>query len=199
MDENAAALDLVGEAWRRFASGDLAGALDVAQRAARGAAAPGAAAALGFFLIQADRLDEAAATLLPARERSADHAPLHWYTGYLLQRRGDKAGAAAAFQRACELDGRLDEAAFALAWVLHDLGRLEEAAGWAAKALASRRTAPRLLQMGWLHKAMGAHAQAAAVYREAIQALDPGAPEQALLHLHLAHCLSHLGQHGEAD
>ena len=199
MDENAAALDLASEAWRRFASGDLGGALAFAQRAVEGAAPPGAEAALGFFLIQADRLDEAAATLLPARERCPDHASLHWYTGYLLQRRGDKAGAAAAFRQAFELDGSLDEAAFALAWALHDLGRIGEAAAWGAKALASRRTAPRLLQMGWLHKSMGAYAQAVQVYREAIQALDAGAPEQALLHLHLAQCLDDVGQRSEAD
>ena len=85
MDGNTPAQDPVGEAWRRFASADLDGALAWAQQACQGAApSVQASAALGFFLIQGGRLDEAAAVLLPARERSPDHAPLHWYTGYLL-------------------------------------------------------------------------------------------------------------------
>ncbi|RYF41252.1 MAG: tetratricopeptide repeat protein, partial [Comamonadaceae bacterium] len=200
MAANAAAQDPVGEAWQLFASGDLDSALAAAGQACEGAAPTAhAAATFGFLLTEAGRLDEAAAVLLPARERSPAHAPLHWYTGYLLQRRGDKAGAAAAFQEACERDGTLDEAAYALAWVLIDLGRIEEAAGWAAHAVARQRSAPRLLQMGWLHMAMGAHAQAVEVLREAMRVLDPGAPEQAQLHLHLSQSLAALGRHAQAD
>ncbi|MEP6825502.1 MAG: tetratricopeptide repeat protein, partial [Ramlibacter sp.] len=200
MDANAPAQDPVGEAWRRYAAGDPDTALAMARLACEGPApAAQAAAALGFFLIQAGRLDEAAAVLLPACERSPDYAPLHWYAGYLLQRRGDKAGAAAAFLRACEHDGTLDEAAYALAWVLIDLGRIEEAARWAAQALARRRSAPRLLQMGWLHQARGLHTEAALVYREAMVAFGPSVPEQALLHLQLSQCLVQLGQNVEAE
>lgn len=200
MDESTLAQDLVGEAWRRFASGDLDGALALAHRAGEGAAPPvQASAALGFFLIQGGRLDEAAAVLLPARERSPNHAPVHWYTGYLLQHQGDKPGAAAAFQQAFELDGALDEAAYALAWVLADLGRIQEAAGWAAQALARKRSAPRLLQMGWLQQALGLHEPATHHYREAITAFDVSAPEQAQLHLHLSECLAFLGQDAQAD
>ena len=132
----------------------LAGELDAAILEAQQASAGGrpsnqALAALGFFLIQAGRDDEAADVLFPALEHAPAYAPLHWYAGYLYQRRSDAAAAAAAFQRACELDDSLDEAAYALAWVLHDLGRIEEAADWAAHAIAQRKLPQRWMQMGW--------------------------------------------------
>ncbi|HET6828929.1 MAG TPA: tetratricopeptide repeat protein, partial [Ramlibacter sp.] len=202
METWAAAEGQVDEAWRRFAGGDLAGAIAAAAAAAGASraepASAAASAALGFFLIQAERLDEAAQTLLPACDRFPAYAPLHCYTGYLLRRRGDAAGAAEALQRACELDPGLDEAAYALAWVLHDLGRLDEAASWAAHALAMERTPPRLLQMAWLLQAVARFGEAAAFYREAIAAFAPLAPEQPRLHLHLSQCLDHLGRHAEA-
>ncbi|MBX3657853.1 MAG: tetratricopeptide repeat protein [Ramlibacter sp.] len=194
------ALQWVQEAWQLFAAGEPQEALLRARQAhASGNPAPQASAALGFFLIQAHREDEAADVLEPALAQTPDHAPLHWYTGYLHQRRGDAAAAAAAFQRACALDGSLDEAAYALAWALHDLGRLDEAAAWAAHALAHRKLPQRWMQMGWLQQQRGFHASAVQAYREAIQTFHSSAAEQARLHLHLSQCLLELGDREEAD
>lgn len=199
MEPGAPTQGQVDEAWRHFAGGDLDAALLAASAARRDAPdSAGARAALGYFLIQAGHLDEAARTLLPARDRFPAYAPLHWYTGYLLRRRGDLAGAAEALRRACELDAGLDEAAHALAWVLHDLGRLDEAAAWAAHALATGRMPPRLLQMAWFLQAGARFGDAAALYREAIAAFAPSAPEQPRLHMHLSQCLDRLGRHAEA-
>ena len=147
---------LIQSAWQRFADGDLPGALRHARdavsmdpRSAR------ASAALAYFLIQAGHTEEADAVLRPALARDPGDAVLHWYKGYLLSRRGDTAGAATAFERACTLDASLDEAACALAWALIDLGRIEEAARWAAQALSRARTPQRYMQAGWIQQLRG--------------------------------------------
>ena len=52
----------------------------------------------------------------------------------------------------------------ALAWTLHDLGRIEEAAAWSIRALARSRTPERLLQVGWMCQRLELFQQAAARY-----------------------------------
>ncbi len=191
---------LLERAWQGFAAGDVAAAIESAQAASHLAASdPRVCAALGFFLVQAGRLDEAAAQLLPALARNPDDAPLHWYTGYLLKQRQDVAGAVAAFQRTCELDPALDQAAYDLAWVLHDVGRMQEASDWSARALAQRRTPARLMQHAWLQQVTRQFAAAVQTYREAIGTFDQQAPEQPRLRLHLSQCLARLGQLNEAQ
>ncbi len=193
-----AAQRLTQSAWQCFAAGDLPSAIRHARTAVSLAPQHAkASAALGFFLIQTGDLQQAAAVLLPALVMAPGDAVLHWYKGYLLAGSGNTAGAAAAFQRACELDDSLDEAAYALAWALVDLGRIEDAARWAAHALYRARTPQRLMQAGWIQQLRGQIAQAAQAYREAISGFDMQAPEQLRLHLHLAQCLRRLGQHSE--
>ncbi len=200
MGAEPAALQRVSDAWRLFAAGDLAGAIVQAQGGMAGTSPPNqASAALAFFLIQAGRDGEAAAILLPALERAPGYAPLHWYAGYLYQRRADVPAAAAAFRRACELDGSLDEAAYALAWALHDLGQFDEAAAWAAHAVAHNKLPQRLMQMGWLQQKRGFYASAVQMYRQAIQAFHTAAPEQARLQLHLSQCLMQTQDTQEAE
>ncbi|MGE0497857.1 MAG: glycosyltransferase [Ramlibacter sp.] len=200
MSAGPSALERVRQGWQLFAAGDLEAAILEARQACAGGRPPSqASAALGFFLIQAGRGDEAAAVLLPALDEAPGHAPLHWYAGYLHQQRGDTAAAADAFRRACELDDSLDEAAHALAWALHDLGRLDEAVAWAAHAMAHQKLPQRWMQMGWLQQQRGFHAPAIQAYREAIQAFHSAAPEQARLHLHLSQCLLELQERDEAD
>jgi predicted O-linked N-acetylglucosamine transferase (SPINDLY family)/GT2 family glycosyltransferase len=190
----------VDEAWQLFAHGDLANAIRQARAAvAADPESAAACAALGFFLMEAGERDEAAAVLLSARDRTPDYAPLHWYLGYLAQRNGDLATAAEFLQRACSLDETLDEAAYVLAWLLHDQGRLGEALFWAQRALARAALPERLLQTAWLLKATGQLATAVGAYREAIAAFAPQAPEQAALHLYLSQCLRRLDRHEEAD
>lgn len=180
---------LTQSAWQCFAAGDLAGALVHARNAVRlDPLSSKACAALGYFLIQSGNTEDAAAMLLPALGRAPDNAVLHWYKGYLLSRNGDTAGAAAAFERACMLDASLDEAAHALAWALIDLGRIEDAAHWAAQALHRARTPQRFMQAGWIQQLRGEIGQAAHAYREAISGFDARAPEQLRLHVCLIQC-----------
>jgi tetratricopeptide (TPR) repeat protein/GT2 family glycosyltransferase len=191
---------LIQSAWQRFADGDLPGALRHARDAvSMDPSSARASAALAYFLIQAGHTEEADAVLRPALARDPGDAVLHWYKGYLLSRRGDTAGAATAFERACTLDASLDEAACALAWALIDLGRIEEAARWAAQALSRARTPQRYMQAGWIQQLRGEIAQAAQAYREAINGFDADAPEQLRLHISLAQCLRQQRRHDEVD
>jgi tetratricopeptide (TPR) repeat protein len=200
MATHSAAQRLTQSAWQRFAAGDLTGAVTHARDAVRlDPLSSKACAALGYFLIQAGNTEDAAAVLLPALDRAPDDAVLHWYKGYLLSRGGDTAGAAAAFERACVLDASLDEAAYALAWALIDMGRIEDAAHWAAQALGRARTPQRFMQAGWIQQLRGEIGQAAHAYREAISGFDAQAPEQLRLHVYLAQCLRHLRRHDEVD
>lgn len=191
---------LIQSAWQYFAAGNLSAAVAHARDAVRlDPLSSRACAALGYLLLQTGNTDDAAGVLLPALERAPDDAVLHWYKGYLLSRCGDPAGAAAAFERACRLDASLDEAAYALAWALIDLGRIEDAAHWAAQALSRARSPQRYMQAGWIQQLRGEFAQAAHAYREAINGFDAQAPEQLRLHLYLAQCLRRMKAHGEME
>lgn len=186
---------LLEQAWRAFAEGDKQRALNLAEQACTPEPAePQAAAAQGYFLLDDDRLDAAAAVLHPTCSRSPHYAPLHWYCGLLELRQGQTRAAAEALRRACQLDARLHEAAFTLAWALHDVGLHAEALSWARHALAAKRSAPRLLQLGWLQQCLGQCAEACVTYREAMEAFDRCAPEQVQLHLHLSQCQAVLGE-----
>ncbi len=198
----------VERAWQAFAGGDLGAAIRHARQAYERSSGqtpappnspePAAAAALGYFLLESGALQDAADVLLPACQQHAMHAPLHWYAGYLYQRLGRHDLAVHSLRRACELDDSLDEAAFALAWALHEQGDLAEAFHWASKALQSAPRPQRLLQVAWLHQRLDRFAQAAQAYREAIEGLGRDAPEQPRAQLQLAQCLCQLGQHAQA-
>jgi GT2 family glycosyltransferase/tetratricopeptide (TPR) repeat protein/glycosyltransferase involved in cell wall biosynthesis len=188
MPTGSAGADPIDLAWSRFSHGDLPGAVQLARDAAQGSETPAASAALGFFLLESGLTQEAASVLLPAAGRWPAHAPLHWYAGYLHQRRGELPEAAQALRRACQLDATLDEAAFALAWVLHDLGHFAEAESWSVRALSARRAPPRLLQAGWMRQQAGAFEDASALYQEALQAEAGETPLFARLCTHMAQC-----------
>jgi len=199
MDPIPAAQQMVDEAWRQFADGDLPGAIARSREAVAAGNGPAAAlAALGFFLLQDGQVEQARPTLLACCENFPTYAPGHWYRGYLHQKSDDKEAAAQAFEKACRLDGSLDEAAYALAWVLHDLGRIEDAARWAQWALTQRRSGPRLLLAGWLMQQRELFEQAVDAYREAVGQFDPNAAEQPRLQLHLSQCLARLGRDPQA-
>lgn len=180
----------IDQAWAFFDAGELSHAIATAHGVVSAEATNGnAIAALGFFLFKAGQFAQARELLLSARERLPHCAPLHWYSGYVLEQAGEREAAAQAFGQACTLDPRLHEAAFALAWALHDLGRDAQALIWARKALAATRTPPRLQQVAWLLQARGQAAEATPLWQEAIAALPPDAPDQPLLHLRLVQCL----------
>jgi GT2 family glycosyltransferase/tetratricopeptide (TPR) repeat protein len=187
-DTAAHATDLLNEAWKCFRKGDTTAALQLARLAIAADATPQAAAALGYFLLEAGQLDAAHDVLLPALTRTPRYAPLHWYVGLLYQQRGDTVMAAESLRRACLLDGNLDEAAFTLAWLLHGLGQLSEALAWSQRALQTARLPQRVLQLGWLQQRLGSTRDAAFLYEEAIAAFPHDASEQRRLHLHLAEC-----------
>lgn len=178
--------DPVSRAWQAFGRDDKLAALALASQAFDAHPSAHAAAALGYFLLDANQGDAARDVLQSALQQSPAYAPLHWYMGLLHQRMGEPRLAADALRRACFLDGSLDEAAFNLAWVLHDLGELGEALAWAQKALLSSRQPQRLLQTGWLEQRLGNCGDAVRLYEEAIAAFSEDAPEQSRLHVHLA-------------
>ena len=147
----------------------------------------------------AGQLDEAIALAQAADAAYPQSATVSEALGHLLKRRGDTQGAANALERACDLDSTLHEAAYTLAWLLHDLGRIDEAMGWAQHALRLSRLPQRLMQVGWLLQKTERLAQAVQTYLEAIDAFKPAATEQPRLHLHLVQCLLSLGRVDKAD
>ena len=191
MDDPSAAPADTDRAWSLFAAGELSKAIATARAVV--AAHPtdwSATAALGFFLFKADQFAQARELLLPARARAPHFAPLHWYSGYVLEQAGEREAAAQAFEQACTLNPQLHEAAFALAWVLHGLGRDAQALVRAREALAAERTPARLQQVAWLLQHLGKVQEATGLWREAIAALARDAPGQPMLHLHLVQCLA---------
>ncbi|UCU98569.1 tetratricopeptide repeat protein [Acidovorax radicis] len=196
--------DLLALAWQRFGEGDRANALRLARQSLAAQATPQAAAALGYFLFDANEPEAAAQVLTPALAQWPHHATAHWYMGLLCRQTSQTqpphlALAAAYLRRACQLDASLHEAAVTLAWTLHDMGQLPEAAEWAQHALRASREPARLLLMGWLHQRQGQLEPAVPLYREAIATLPFDAPEQGRLHLHLAQCLVDLQRPREAQ
>jgi tetratricopeptide (TPR) repeat protein len=190
---------LVSAAWQAFSAGQPDEALRRAQAAHQiGSHHPSAAAAVGYFLFVAGDLDGAQSMLDTALLASPHHAPLHWYKGLVLRQRGNLAEAAAALRRACLANPALDEAAEALAWVLHDLKDYAEALTWARAALAKRASADRHFVVGWLHQRLGAFAEALTQYRIAETEMPQDAPARPRLLLHLAQVLGIEGRMADA-
>ena len=187
--------DLLARVWRHSAAGDVASALRLAQEAyAQDPAHAPAATALGYCLLNVGQDEAAHAVLWPAAQQWPQSAALQWYAGLAARQLGQTAAAIDMLRWACTLDPTLDEAAFNLAWMLHDDGQLEEALYWAHHALAAGRSAPRLLQAGWLLQQTGQFADAAEHYQHAIAAYPADAAEQRQLHLQLAECQLLLAQ-----
>lgn len=187
----------LGLAWRCFDRGALPDALRHAARAHQ-IAPPVAAAAYGFFLLETGDLPGADAVLQAALALTPDHPPLHWYRGLLLQRHGDLPGAAAALRAACTLDPSLYDAAFALAWVLHDLGDLAEAEVWCGRALDAEATGDRRIQAAWFALCRRDYAAAEAQYRAAAEIIPLADPRSLLIYRHWAEALQGLGRGEEA-
>ncbi|KJV08751.1 hypothetical protein VZ95_15730, partial [Elstera litoralis] len=157
-----------------------------------------AAAAYGFFLLETGDLNAAERVLRSALVIAPDHAPLHWYSGLLAQRQGDLPRAAAALRRACTLDPALPDAAFALAWVLHDLGDMPEAEVWGARALATGTTGDRRLQAAWFALRRRDYDVAESQYRAAACLIALADPRSQLLYRHWSEALQALGRGEEA-
>lgn len=181
--------DLLEQVWQHSAAGDAASALLLAQKAyAKDPTCASTAAALGYCLLHVNQYDVAHAVLWPAAQQWPQSVTLQWYAGLAAHQLGQTACAIEKLRWACTLDPVLDEAAFNLAWMLHDDAQLEEALYWAHHALAICHSAPRLLQVGWLLQQTRQYAAAVVHYQQAITAYPIEATEQCQLHQQLAEC-----------
>ncbi len=199
MSELPHAIDPVADAWRNYGLGHKALAIELAREAWVGASSPAAAAALGYFLLDAGALQQAEDVLLAAMRMAPQMGVLHWYVGLLRHGQGDLDQAVDTLRHACLLDESLDEAACTLAWWLHDQGNVSEALHWSQRALRSARLPQRLLQRAWLLQQQGSIEEAVLAYEEAAVSFPADAVEQSRLHLHWAQCLEALEQPHEAS
>ena len=180
---------LLTQARQQLALGDAEQALSLAQHAyACAPHRPETTLALGEILLHSGQYDAAHALLWPAAQQWPHVAALHRCLGLLEQQLGQREAAIDSLRWACTLDPSQHDAAFRLAWALHDQGELDEALYWACHALAGERNGPRLLQTGWLLQQTGQLAAAAEHYQHAIAAYPAHAAEQGQLHLQLAEC-----------
>lgn len=186
---------MLEQAWQCFAAGDAGRALQLAQEAhVKSPQSPHAAATLGYFLLEAGQHERAGAVLHAARADWPQDATLSWYLGLLELRKGHADLGIAYLRQACQLNPGLHEAAFALAWALHDQGQPQQALGWARHALALQHNAAHLLLTGWLLQCLGHYAEAASSYQAGIACCSGSGAELRKLHLHLADCQRQLGQ-----
>ena len=174
--------------------------MDDAVNAARSACShdpnrPDGAAALGWFLLESMQLMEAGDVLRTALVQHPEFPALHWYLGLVCFRERKLDDAHQSLQRALQLNPQLDEAAVALAWVLHDMGMLTEATQWARAALDAKPQAQRHAQLGWLLLAQQKFDEALIPLRAALT-LEP---DLAPVRVNLVRALNHSGRHTEAD
>lgn len=194
MHEPISPVALLEQAWCCNANGDVSNGLLLAQEAHALAPDPQNAAALGYFLIGTSQYQAAYDLLLPAAQRWPQSATLQWYAGLAAQQLGHKAMSVDLLRWACKVDPSLYDAAFTLAWLLHDQGDFDEALYWALQALSAQRSAPRLLQTAWLLQQTQQYSDAAELYENAIAQYPDEAAEQCQLHLQLAECQIQLAQ-----
>jgi len=199
MRTETALTDLIAQAWAAYDRGDRRTARGLAEQArAYAPRAPGPIAALAWFQLDANQPEAAAALLKPALKAHPDAWALWWYLGLAHQRLGDLPAAVEALRRACCGDPELHEAAFTLAWLLHDLGHLAEALAWSRYAVGAQRSPDRLQQLAWLALCTGAAETAAGLYRELLDLLPKDAPDRSLLRRHFASALEQAGDPQQA-
>ncbi|KJV08770.1 hypothetical protein VZ95_15615, partial [Elstera litoralis] len=199
MRTDAALFDLIAQAWAAYDRGDRRTARGLAEQArAYAPRAPDPIAALAWFHLDADQPEAAAALLKPALKAHPEAWALWWYLGLVYQRQGDLLAAAGALRRACCGDPALDSAAFTLAWVLHDLGHLDEAAAWSRYAVGKSHAPERLQQAAWLALRTGAPQVAVDLYRALFECLPSDAPDWAVLRRHFASALEQAGDPEQA-
>ena len=183
-------------AWASYTAHALDDAVNAARRAC--SSDPNrsdSAAALGWFLLENGQLSEAESVLSTALVQHPEFPTLHWYLGLVCFRAHKLDGAHQSLQRALLFDPQLDEAAVALAWVLHDMGRLTEATQWARAALDAKPQAQRHAQLGWMLLVQGKFDEAVIPLQAALT-LEP---DLAPVRVNLVRALTHSGHATEAD
>jgi len=188
--------ELLLQAWHCYQSGALDGAICSARAAcALDSDRPDCTAALGWFLLESGQPEEAQSVLELGLERHPQFAVLSWYLGIVYFRARRLDAACESLKRALQQDSQLDEAAAALAWVLHDLGELDEAINWSRLAIEAKPIALRHAQLGWLLLAQERYDEAVPPLRAAL-AQEPGL---ANVRANLALALERLGCHTEVQ
>ena len=183
-------------AWRSYQAGALDGAISAARAAcALDSDRPDCTAALGWFLLENGQPDEAHSVLKQGLDRYPRFAILSWYLGMVYFRACKLDAACESLKRALQLDPQLDEAAATLAWVLHDLGQLDEAISWSRLALEAKPMALRHAQLGWFLLAQEKYEEAVTPLRAALAQ----EPRLANVRANLVHALEQMGYHAEIE
>lgn len=154
-----------------------------------------ACAALGWFHLERQALDQAEACMRQGLDAAPQHAVLQFHMGSLHLRRKEPGRAAQHLSWALQLNPDLDEAAVSLAWALHDQGQLALACAWARHALQREATPARQAQLAWLLLCQGQPRDALPLLRQSLA----GAPHVATTYAHLARALAETGQHAQAQ
>ncbi len=187
--------ELVTQAWRNYASGNLDEALALAWLAHdTNPSWAESAVALGWFLLDAKDFDRAYRVLHEALALQPRHAAAHWYLGTLLYRRGRIDDAEPVLREALEIAPNLHEARITLAWLLHDRGQFDAALEQCRLANANEEQPHRLALLGWLLARRGELEAAAEALRRAVDK----APADVSIRHKLVIVLSRRGCHCEA-
>jgi tetratricopeptide (TPR) repeat protein len=152
---------------------------------------------LGDLLFQLGKTADAAAMFRRAIELDPTMAAAYLRLGDLLRATGRPAEALAVYRKAIELDPKLEGAFTRLARVLVDIGRLDEAIAAYRKALeidSPARSGEALLGLGSALALQGKHAEAVAMFRQAIRLR----PDWAEAHCNLGLVLQRMGKFAEA-
>jgi len=181
-------------AWRRYASGDLNEAIEAAQQAHADSLHDDerwdACAALCWLHLVNGDIARAESVVLPELPFAAHHAAMQWHAGNLYLRKKEPALAVPHLSSALTLNPALDDAASALAWALHDLGKLVEATIWARHALNLRTSPAGQAQLGWLLLQQGQAADAIAPLEASLSA----ASQVPTTYVHLGRALTETGE-----
>lgn len=189
---------LCRQAWRHYEQGELDNASATAREAWQKAKHPlqmvSSCAALVWFLMEKGDLAGAEDLLTPTLASAPHEAVLHWRMGVLQHRKGNPGRAIHHLEYALAIDPALDEAATALAWLLHDHGKLADATLWVRHALAIHSTPERQAQLGWFLLLQGKPAEAIPLLQESLAA----APLVETTRVHLARALNEDGKPDQA-
>ncbi|MFH1278295.1 MAG: tetratricopeptide repeat protein [Candidatus Eisenbacteria bacterium] len=169
-----------GRLWRPLARAALpAAALIVLANAGGPVVGPaGGLYNMGIRFESLGRTEEAEAMYREATEASPGF-PSAWNNlGGILLGKGDRAGAAAAFDRAIEADSDHVRARRNAAFLARDEGRFEDARRHLLRALAAERSAENLTDLAVIEEVTGHTEEAESLYREALEK-DPGQGEGA--------------------
>jgi len=187
---------LLQQAAQHYASGQLAPALECAQRALQlDGEDPDVLHLMGLISYAQGKPDAAIDYLRKAIESFPGEAEFHNNLGVVLRSRGDHESAGMEFQRAVELDGKNASAAYNLGTSRKAKGKFDEAEALFQKAVEAKADfAAAHCELGNVLAHRGKGEQALKSWQEAVR-LDPKLAEAQLF---LGYGLAQKGQFNEA-